>query len=264
MKFNMTIVSLKSSNRWQKTFYEIKKKGYSKIKLFTKNDIENIKKQIALILNKKNQTPTKFSKDILSKYHQMIHKEEIHKIFTNPENRHFKLEKKIIKKIQDNKNIEYLVQKTWHQKKFDIKFYLNKTIRKNYAAFRLARPYKLYPNDVGGAHLDLHFNNKIYQNHNILYTIWAPINGFSKKYTLRIAPNSHNKKHDIKNLVKQNKYISKIFKNDYLKKFKFKRIDMQIGEVLIFHPNLLHGGSKNFGSQTRVSVDFRIYNTSLI
>ena len=75
MKLKMTTVNLKVSNRWQKTFYEIKKKGYSKIKLFTKNDIENLKKQIALILNKKNQIPKKFDKDILSKYHQMIHKE---------------------------------------------------------------------------------------------------------------------------------------------------------------------------------------------
>ena len=63
--------------------------------------------------------------------------------------------------------------------------------------------------------------------------------------------------------VVQKKYISKIFKDTYLKKFDFKRIDMKIGEVLIFHPNLLHGGSKNIGNKTRVSFDFRIFNKNL-
>ena len=66
-----------------------------------------------------------------------------------------------------------------------------------------------------------------------------------------------------KNLVVQKKYISKIFKDTYLKKFDFKRIDMKVGEVLIFHPNLLHGGSKNIGNKTRVSFDFRIFNKNL-
>ena len=79
-----------------------------------------------------------------------------------------------------------------------------------------------------------------------------------------MAPGSHNKNHDIKNLTKQNKYVSKIFKESYIKKFKFNRYNMKQGEVLIFHPNLLHGGSKNLTVNTRISFDFRIFNRKFI
>jgi ectoine hydroxylase-related dioxygenase (phytanoyl-CoA dioxygenase family) len=39
---------------------------------------------------------------------------------------------------------------------------------------------------------------------------------------------------------------------------------MNKGDVIIFHPNLLHGASKNLGIFTRVSLDFRIFNPTLI
>ena len=58
--------------------------------------------------------------------------------------------------------------------------------------------------------------------------------------------------------------MSKIFKQSYVKKFRFKRIDIKIGEVLILHPNLLHGGSKNLSKKTRISFDFRIFNKKYI
>ena len=254
-----------SSNvdQYKKIYDNITRKGYHKIKLFTKDDIDQFKKKIVLILNKKKLIKQKFDIKNLSKYHQIINEEKVHKVFSNPANRYFKFDKEIIKKINKNKEISHLIKKTWGQNSFDIKLYLKNNIKKNYAAFRLARPYKIYKDDVGGAHLDLHFNNKIYSDYKILYTFWTPIIGFDKKYTLRIAPNSHKHKHNIKNLVVQKKYISKIFKDTYLKKFDFKRIDMKIGEVLIFHPNLLHGGSKNIGDKTRVSFDFRIFNRNL-
>ena len=243
---------------------DLRVKGFSKIKLFNKNDINNFKKQIVKILNKKKFIKKKFNIRNLQKYHQIVKKENIHKKFTDPKNRYLRFEKKIVEKIRKNNKIKMLLEETWHENNFDIKLYQKKNIKKNFGAFRLARPYKKFKDDVGGVHLDLHFNNKIHKNHKILYTLWVPIIGNSKKSTLRLAPGSHNKKHDIKNLTKQNKYVSKIFKESYVKKFKFNRYNIKQGEVLIFHPNLLHGGSKNLTIDTRISFDFRIFNPKFI
>ena len=159
---------------------------------------------------------------------------------------------------------KFLLKESWGRDNFDIILYHKKNKKKNFAAFRLARPYKDFKDDVGGAHLDLHFNNKIHKNHKILYTLWVPIIGNNKKSTLKLAPCSHKKEHNIKNLTIQNKYVSKIFKKNYVNKFKFKRYCIDPGEVLIFHPNLLHGGSKNLTNITRVSFDFRIFNKNYI
>ena len=45
-----------------------------------------------------------------------------------------------------------------------------------------------------------------------------------------------------------------------MEKFKFKRLNYKPGEALVFHPNLLHGGSDNLGSNTRISLDTRVLN----
>ena len=44
------------------------------------------------------------------------------------------------------------------------------------------------------------------------------------------------------------------------KKFKFVRPTLKIGQAILLHSNLLHGGSRNFGKKTRVSLDVRILN----
>ena len=245
-------------------YNELNKTGFSKIKLFKKNDIENFKKQIIKNLNSKKFIRKKLNLKNLQKYHQIVKNENVHKKFTDPKNRYLKFDQKIISKIINNKEIKYLLKETWGRDDFEIKLYQKKNIKKNFAAFRLARPYKNFKDDVGGAHIDLHFNNKIHKNHKILYTIWVPIIGNSKKSTLRLAPSSHKKEHSVKNLSNQNKYVSKIFKRNYVNKFKFKRYNINPGEVLIFHPNLLHGGSKNLTNNTRVSFDFRIFNKKYI
>ena len=248
----------------QNNIYEdLRDNGFSKIKLFNNFDIKNFKKQIIKILNTKKFIKKKFKIDDLKKYHKIVKEENIHKKFTDPKNRCLEFNKKIIKKIRNNKKILSLLKETWGENKFDIRLYQKKNIKKNFGAFRLARPYKKFKDDVGGVHLDLHFNNKIHKNHKILYTLWVPVIGNSKKSTLKLAPGSHKREHKIKNLSKQNRYISKIFKESYVKKFRFNRYYLKQGEALIFHPNLLHGGSKNLTNYTRVSFDFRIFNRKI-
>lgn len=243
---------------------DINSKGFSIIKLFSKNDINNFfKEKIIENLNSRYLINHKFNKKNISNYHNIVKDEKIHKKLISPAKRQVDLDH-IIKKLNKNSKITNLVKNQWGGKHYEVRLYFKNKIKKNFAAFRLARPFKKFKDDVGGAHLDLHFNNKIYTNHNILFTIWIPIIGFNKKYTLRLSPHSHKKQHKIENMEKQKKYISKVYKNSYLKKFKFKRFNMKKGEVIIFHPNLLHGHSKNHGNLTRASLDLRIYNTKLI
>jgi ectoine hydroxylase-related dioxygenase (phytanoyl-CoA dioxygenase family) len=111
--------------------------------------------------------------------------------------------------------------------------------------------------------VDLHYAGKIRKNYKELLTIWTPLVGFSKKYSLKLSPKSHLISHDIKKIDKQKIYISKVFKINYANKFSFKRINLRKGQSILFHPNLLHGGSINLGKNTRVSMDFRIYNSKL-
>ena len=47
---------------------------------------------------------------------------------------------------------------------------------------------------------------------------------------------------------------------NYTKKYKYIRPQLRLGEAIIFHPNLIHGGSLNLGKKTRVSIDFRLFN----
>ena len=42
------------------------------------------------------------------------------------------------------------------------------------------------------------------------------------------------------------------------------RPDLKIGEVIIFHPNLLHGNSLNKGNKSRLSLEARLYNKNNI
>ena len=256
---------INTHTKFDKVFKDIDKLGYSKIKLFTKKQINNFfKDQIIFNLNKKLTKKMKLNKHNLEYYHNLIKDEKVHKKLINPGTRQIKVQKDIINSTKNNKYIKNLIKKSWGQEIFDIRLYYKKSIKKNCAAFRMARPHRTFKNDVGGAHLDLHFNNKVYKNHKILFTIWIPVIGFNEKYTLRLSPKSHKKNHKLKYILNQSNYISKVFKPSYIKRFKFKRLNMQKGEVVIFHPNLLHGSSLNQGQITRASYDLRIYNRSLI
>lgn len=237
-----------------------KSQGYQIIKLFSKQDIKNFKKQICKSLNNKKILKLKLNGNNLHTYHKLIDNETDHKKIVDATSRSILIQKKIIKKIKENLFIKNITSTYWNSDKFNIKFFIKKKIKNNHAVFRLARPNIFNKSDVGGYHIDLHYNNKINKNKNPLFTIWTPLVGFNSKYTLKISPMSHKKKHPTKQFENQNIYISKVFKKNYTKKFKFIRPNLKIGESIIFHPNLLHGSSLNLGNKTRISLDFRIFN----
>ena len=106
----------------------------------------------------------------------------------------------------------------------------------------------------------MHVGGKICYDKNVLLTLWTPIVGASSKYTLSIAPETHNLEHPLNKYEKNKKIVSNIFLDSYVKKFKFIRPNLKYGQAILFHPNLLHGASFNKGIYTRASLEIRMYN----
>jgi len=158
--------------------------------------------------------------------------------------------------------INQILKNHWGNNRFLIKIIrskFRKDIIDNSCGFRLTEPQK----KSIGIHSDAAFFSKVIQqkiNMNFLKSLWIPLEGFDKKYTLRISPKSHLKEHPKNKFKKNNKETTYFFKNSYSEKFKFKRLNFKKGELMLFNPNLLHGDSHNKGDFTRVSLEIRLYN----
>ncbi len=237
-------------------------KGFCIINLYNKNEHKYLLSKIIKKINKNIPAKSKkLSAKNLKFYHSFQDKEVHDKVIKNTQ-RYISLDKKLIRPIINNKLIQKISNHHWGHAKFSIKWVgsLKKPMKLNTTGFRVARPEKLSSKDVGGEHLDLHYGGKKNTNQKKLFTIWCPIVGMSKNYTLRISPGSHKFKHPLSSISKQKKYISMVLNKNYVKRFKFIRPNLKAGQVIFFHPNLIHGSSKNLGSKTRVSIDLRIFN----
>jgi len=240
------------------------KNGYVIIKLFTAEDINILLNNTKDRLNKliRYNLPIQNLKD----FHKINFTMQDHDVMMNPHSRYIKFNKTIINKIKSNSKLIKILDGFWNNTKFNIIWgsstLNNKTI-KNASGFRVARPLKEYTKDVAGVHIDLHFGGEIRKSKKAMLTFWTPLIGFSNKYSLRIAPKSHNTLWPSSSISKQKKYITPVFKKNYKFPFKFIRPNLKKGEVIIFHPNLLHGGSNNIGNISRVSLDFRIFNSKI-
>ncbi len=245
------------------------REGYCVVKIFKKIDLDNFKKKILKKISK-NLKKNNIKIKELKNYHKIIN-DELHSEIIDSSKRYIDLNRILQKKILSNKFIHHICKSYWGHSKRELNWVASlkkNQIRKNATAFRLARPKNLVKKnrfkDVGGVHFDLFYGSSENYNYKALITVWCPIIGFSKLYTLRFAPKSHLKVHKKSNLENQKKYLSPVFKKKYVKNFNYIRPNLRIGEAIIFHPNLLHGGSKNLGSITRCSLDFRITNPKIL
>ncbi len=235
--------------------------GYLIIKLFNTQEIENFKNLIALKLNiLKNKNI--FQRSNLKNYHKLINSKSEHLKLVNGVTRNFDIDFNSSIKIRNNKQLSNITKYYWGHNKFSILHKIENNIYENKSVFRIARPYNNYLEDVGGVHIDGHINGKVRSDKNFinLFTIWTPLEGFSKRSSLKIFPKSHIHKHDNNNFNNQKKYISIVFNEEYVKKYNPIRINLKKGHSILLHPNLLHGGSLNYTNSTRVSMDFRIFN----
>ncbi len=244
--------------------------GYCIVDIFNKSNLEELKRKIKIKINKSLKSKSLKIKE-LKNYHKIIDN-NLHSNIIDSSKRYIGLNKSYQNIILKNKFINYICKNYWGHEQKEITWVASlkkKQVKKNSTAFRLARPMNLsiygkQKKDVGGVHFDLFFGSAENYNYKALITIWCPLVGFTNSYTLRISPKSHLKKHKKVNLDKQKKYLSPVFKTKYTKRFKYIRPNLKPGQAIIFHPNLLHGGSHNLGVNTRCSLDFRLTNPNIL
>lgn len=243
--------------------------GYCIIDLFTPSKIDLIKKILINRIKKleKNKQTILLTPNNIKNYHKLDIVDKKHNIICKPSTRYINLSKKINDKVLSNQQIKSIIFSSWGHSKAMIFWCGNlkkNQMKKNVVGFRISRPENHKKNakprtDATGIHCDLHVGGKICTDKNSLISMWVPLVGFNKKYTLNLAPKSHLKDHPFKDFSKS-KTVSKLFKNNYNKKFKFIRPNLKPGQAIVFHNNILHGNSFNLGSNTRVSIEIRIYN----
>ena len=196
----------------------------------------------------------------LKEYHNLHINEDIHNKVVGSSFRRIDF-KDYYACIKNNKSINKIMDELWGHHEFRLFFIGNLKkfdSKENYCSFRLARPNIL--KDVGGIHADKHAGGiKDIADKNLII-IWLPIVGFSQEYTLNISPGSHKYDHPESSIEKDNKYISMTYDDEYTSKFKYHRPELNLGQGVIFDPNLLHGKSYNLGSDTRVSIELRLFN----
>ena len=251
-------------NKFNKTNSKInfyKNNGFLVIDLLNKNQIKELEKKI---LNKINSNlkfydSKKLSENSLKNFHLNEISSTDNKYIFDPKKRYIHLNKEFLKKIKKNKIISSILNSNWGHSRYSVKWVASlkkKQIRNNVCGFRICPPKK----KGVGVHIDMHVGGKIIYEKKCLKSLWIPLTGFKNNSTLRISPKSHLSNHPISKLVNQNKYISNIFMNNYVKKFKFQRLNLKPGQAILFHSNLLHGGSDNGDKISRVSLEVRLYN----
>lgn len=241
------------------------KNGYIILNIFSRKDILFFKKKIINKLNKKLKENKFYNKIIeLENFHNLNISNKITENVFHSSDRYVDIISPIRKKLIKNITIRRVMKEYWNHDNCIIKWIgslKRKEIKNNVTGFRVVKPSRVKKKQkVAGPHLDIHVGGKICSDKNSLLTLWTPITGFSSKYTLALAPGSHNYDHPLDQYVNNKKIISNIFKKTYFKKFKFKRLNLKTGQVILFHPNLIHGGSSNIGEITRCSLEIRLYN----
>ena len=255
--------------------------GYCVLNLLSKQDVEDIKKLVMAKLNTiANKKIFSLKNDQLEKYDKLVSDNKLHNKLMNPDKRYIKLPKKIIRKIF-NVKVSNILKKQWGHNKYKL-YWIGDTSKKNKirlnsfgkhvsvpissqikinsSGFRIVRPnYLKMGDDAAGAHLDVNYGGEIRNDFLALVTIWVPLTGFSSKYTLNVYPKTHKISHS-KNLKQKGGKITPIFSKKYERNFKKARSNMKKGQVIMFHPNLIHGTCINKGIISRASLDFRIIN----
>lgn len=268
-----------SKNKFSQFF---KKNGFVIINIFNSKDIEILKNKIKYKSAKIAKIRKKWD---LSQYHKFINSNQNKKITKNSK-RFICVNREIINKISKSKIIKDILNNIWGHSNFIVpnqKYLIGKSkktsiknIKKNEVQFRVVIP-QVKNKLVDAApppHVDLNaakvtnkiINGKKYMDtSSIQLTLWTPLVGFSKNYTLRVAPGSHKINHPTNKISKKNKnYVSPVFENKYCKKFQFKRFDLRKGQAILFDGNLIHGGTKNLGTKSRANLEFRLYNSNQI
>lgn len=88
--------------------------------------------------------------------------------------------------------------------------------------------------------------------------VWVAIDTVPEKNGLMVVPYSQHKKDWQYNCELRNG-LKKPIISENLEKIDCKLIPSKPGDVILFHHDLLHGGSPNLADKTRVSLEFTLF-----
>jgi len=239
--------------------------GFIILKVFTNKIIDKYKKKILKNLKKSAKQKSIKSIDSLTKledYFSFISKDQ-HKKLMDRDTRTIKIDASDADLIFNTKNFKGLLN-YFSDKDYEIlrnrdKWSWKGKDSKNQAGFRIVKPsselLEKKTTNIAGYHSD-HYNLK-----NFRFTLWIPLAGFNKKYSLKMIPGSHIYKHKNNVTAKNPNGAATLLKHKYLNIFKKPyRPNLKPGEAILFHPYLIHGNAINLGNKTRVSLELRIGN----
>jgi len=88
-------------------------------------------------------------------------------------------------------------------------------------------------------------------------SLWLPIIGFGINETLCFVPGSH--KRTYKNFLPDNQKFTKgeLRLGEHIDQNEYKRIELHKGEVIVYHPALLHTENVEKGDTTRINLEYR-------
>lgn len=187
----------------------------------------------------------------LAEYHRLSVPEEAHRRMMGPNNRRLFLTPQDQQMVLSDR-VAPIFDRHWgHHRVMISDLWEGKQVE-GVCGFRVVRPGS---RDVSGIHSESSYGV-------FPVTIWIPIVGFDERCTLQLAPGSHAISHPPEAIQRNDRFIARCYADDYVRGFQFIRPIMRAGQAIVFHPNLLHGGSDNQGQATRVSIEIRVYEAN--
>lgn len=249
---------MKNFKSYNKTLKYFNDNGFIIINLLDKKLITLFQKKILNKL-KRASLKKKYHKKIeklkrIEDYHKMRLSLGEHKDLTNSSERYLNLSKREVNLFINN-NMDSIFEYFYGSEAPIIKYPKKDKFINNITGFRVVRPNektvaKFHSESTYGIHC---------------FTLWIPLTGYDSKYTLKIIPKSHLFRHQEENIIYNEKISSaKLFKKKYINKFgPSLRPNLKLGDAIFFHPDLIHGNSKNMGNKTRVNLEMRFYRKEI-
>ena len=208
------------------------KKDFLEIKTFTENWVKSVV-QYGTTKNIRNKNIENYH--LWNKSIKLNHK----KIFINPN-----------RVIEPNSKIKNLI----------FNRYLNKSVRKilkkDYSVwrdpglgclcFRFIRP---------GYNDGYHLCKKSWGDANNVISAWLPALGFEQNQMIQLLPGSHKKK--IPFVKKKSKFVEPQVNIKYLNSKELMRPKLKKGQILLYHPDILHSEDVKSASTCRINLEFR-------
>jgi hypothetical protein len=88
-------------------------------------------------------------------------------------------------------------------------------------------------------------------------SVWLPIIGFSELETLSFIPGSHIREY--KNYLPDNQKFTKgeLRLSEKIDESEYKRLKLNEGQIIVYHPALLHSENVENGDSTRINLEYR-------